>query len=222
MPFLLAIILDNLAIAISLKWCYTIHLLTHTESDYEIDGVEQWNYHCYRKWDVNEQAWRVERRSDADGYAGFANVYYVPAGETIYATLSLKLYSGFVGTNPYGFIVPMVTGTSYITSFSNIFNNIENTIYGSNVITQFSGATDLSYNTLALSLTNTTPRSRNYMVGIYTLNRNASEGYYHKPDVVEISGTPYSALKENHLKSDVQSISKNYIVGKVTRIGGVT
>jgi hypothetical protein len=196
--------------------------IVNNEADYKINSIEQWSYHCYRAWNLGEQAWKVERRDDSSGNAGFYNVYYVPAGATLYATFNVKLYPGFNGNKPYGMIVPLASGAYYLqSSLPGIYNNTIWNINGEGNVTQLTNTNDSVFNSTTITQQNTSVRGRYYVVGVYTNNLNASEGYYQKPDIVQISNTPYPFMKENSLDSDIQSVSSNYIEGKKIRLGGV-
>jgi hypothetical protein len=196
--------------------------IVNNEADYKINSIEQWSYHCYRAWNLGEQAWKVERRDDSSGNAGFYNVYYVPAGATLYATFNVKLYPGFNGNKPYGMIVPLASGAYYLqSSLPGIYNNTIWNINGEGNVTQLTNTNDSVFNSTTITQQNTSVRGRYYVAGVYTNNSNASEGYYQKPDIVQISNTPYPFMRENSLDSDIQSVSSNYIEGKKIRLGGV-
>ncbi len=197
-------------------------LITNNEAGYKINNIEQWAYHCYREWNTSEQAWKFERRDDSSGNAGFYNVYYVPAGSTLYATFNIKLYPGFNGTKPYGLIIPLASGTYYLqSSLPAIYNNTIWSVNGEGNRTQLTNTNDSTFTSTTISQQNTSVRGRYYVVGVYSDSSNASEGFYQKPDIVQISNAPYPYMRENTLDSDIQSVPSNYIEGKKIRLGGV-
>ena len=159
-----------------------------TEHNYEYDKVFHVTYHMLRYWDVEEQAWKIIRRNDSSGNAGFTNLIYVPAGSTISAKFTAKLDPTWNGTQPYGTI-------RSTTQANGSFTGRYGTTSPGHACFPFANTTQASftttgYSSLTVSATNNSPRGSYAIVSLYSNNSNASEGWWQKPDQIIID-PPY-------------------------------
>lgn len=159
-----------------------------TEHNYEYDSVMHVTYHMLRYWDVEEQAWRVIRRYDSDGNGGFSNLIYLPAGSTLSAKFTAKLDPTWSGTQPYG-TIRSTNYTSGVSANRGGINSVGHALYPFSTTTQASFTTT-GYSSLTVSTTNNSPRGSYAIVSLYSNNRNASEGWWQKPDQIIID-PPY-------------------------------
>lgn len=192
------------------------------EHNFMYDEIMQGTHQMLRWWDNAEKAWRVIRRNDSDTEAGFTSTVYVPAGSTITARFTVKLVSNWSGTQPYG-LLRSVTGS----------NNISTSKYGTTnpnynmpvrVSTQASFTTS-GYSSLTVSATNNSGRGTFVMAALMSGNRNASEGWYQKPDEILIHPN-YRNIAVRNARGVVDSHSSVQpgasFTNNKTVLGGVT
>ena len=55
-----------------------------------------WGSYVWKKWDDDENAWKVFRDTGVDGPAGMTESVLVPAGSTVYLAGEIKLSSDLV------------------------------------------------------------------------------------------------------------------------------
>jgi len=190
------------------------------EHNYEIDATAQWSYHIARVWDRDEQAWRVYRRDDSDGYAGISNFVLVQPGETVYFTAKIKLVSGYSGNMPTLAIYPQNWSYGRPSGiFGSSFTGSNSALPPATTSPTFN---DSSYTTATLSLENTVSVSQYFMVGILSSNRNQSEGWYQKPDQIRVSNTRGIKNREFTKITDWSSVPTqgNSATARITRLGG--
>jgi hypothetical protein len=190
------------------------------EHNYEIDNTAQWTYHIARIWDKNEKAWRVYRRDDSSGNAGFTTFVLLQPGETLYLKSTIKLVSGYSGNNPTLAIYPQ--NWSYSRP-SGIFGS---SFTGSNIALNSTTTTPswstTAYTSHTLSLENTVGVSQYVMVGVLSSNSNMSEGWYQKPDIITVSRARGAKNREFIKTSDWTNIPTQGINAntRITRLGG--
>lgn len=190
------------------------------ELNYEIDNTAQWSYHIARVWDKDEKAWRVYRRDDSDGYAGFTTFVLLQPGETVYLSATIKLVSGYSGNNPMLAMYPQ--NWSYARPTATFGSGFTGSNIALNGTTTTPSWNTSSYTTGTLSLQNTVGVSQYIMVGVMSTNRNMSEGWYQKPDVIRVSRIRGAKNREFVKTSDWANIPTVGVDAntKITRLGG--
>lgn len=190
------------------------------ELNYEIDNTAQWSYHIARVWDKDEKAWRVYRRDDSDGYAGFTTFVLLQPGETVYLSATIKLVSGYSGNNPMLAMYPQ--NWSYARPTATFGSGFTGSNIALNGTTTTPSWNTSSYTTGTLSLQNTVGVSQYIMVGVLSTSSNMSEGWYQKPDVIRVSRIRGAKNREFVKTSDWANIPTVGVDAntKITRLGG--
>lgn len=190
------------------------------EDDFEYDKVRLLAYNSESYWDATENAWRFFRRYDSSDNPGLVERVYVPAGVSLKARGEVKLAPGFSGTYPILTITseqlgpynnPLTVGAD--SRFAN---------YRVDSAFTASAASDYESKSVTLAAIN---YPRTLIVGVFSSNSNAAEGYWVKPTKILLS-EPYSNPAMNTINNSM-SYKSGGIVTEVgtsfdnkTRLGG--
>tara|TARA_Y100001937_G_C7123548_1_gene333810 strand:- start:66 stop:2501 length:2436 start_codon:yes stop_codon:yes gene_type:complete len=157
------------------------------ENDFEYDSIKMFGFNAVMTWDRNEQAWFFERKNDNDNNPAITQYIYIPSNTEVYVSCKVKLVSGFSGTYPYLDARP---STNSLTE--NIISNsaLNTSVYATDwKAAQYTSSAASDYEEKQITLT-AVPYPQYWKMGVYSSNRNASEGFYVK-DFQWSMDTPY-------------------------------
>ena len=148
------------------------------EHKYEFDALRIYGYNYEAFWDNSERAWRFFRRHDNDGNASLSHRIDIPANTTVDVSAYVKLAPSFSGAYPY-----LGARDQYSTVGENRIGNAggadSSQWAGKRYFTQYTSAAASGYEQKTLTITSK-PYPRCYAIGVYSNNRNATEGYWVK------------------------------------------
>ena len=187
-----------------------------------------WGSYVWKKWDDDENAWKVFRDTGVDGPAGMTESVLVPAGSTVYLAGEIKLSSGFSGQYPYLYTKQANTyhrGLHYdgsTTSTQRSETTADSYVLGFDESAQFTASAVGSYERKTITIS---PTNYDYFLsaGIYSSSVNAGDGLEHwfeKP--VEIYIDKPSGVKEKKFITFTQNKrgQNNSSTRKRKRLGG--
>ena len=152
------------------------HVIKIIKNDFEYDAVKIFGYNFTATWDNIENAWFFRRRRDNDNNPTLEELVYLPPQTTMRVTAKVKLVSGFSGTYPY---LGTIATTASVDD-NMVGNTLNSTIFSVQRINpQFTSSASSDYEEKQ-----TTAGPFDFPVymkaGVFSNNRDASEGYYVK------------------------------------------
>ena len=159
------------------------------EHNYEIDAIRLYSFNWEAYWDLEEKAWRCFRRHDNDNNPAMCERIYIPANTTVRVSGKCKLAPSFSGTYPYLFATDMTSNWNenqldYATADSHKWS-------GKRYTQQFSTDAASAYEEEQITITSKS-WPRQYLIGFYSSNRNAAEGFWLKDLQINID-KPYAS-----------------------------
>ena len=196
--------------------------LRSIEHNYELDAFRIYGYNYEAKWDNSERAWRFFRRHDNDNDPALAQRIWIPANTTVRVSAKVKLAPSFSGTYPYLSAVDRISPVT-----ENLVGNDggadSSPWAGKRYSTQYTNAAASGYEQKTLTITSK-PYPRNYFIGVYSNNRNASEGYWVKDLLIFMDKaykiSPYHTINNQNLFSVVTAKVGNTFTKPTKRLGG--
>ena len=197
--------------------------LRSIEHNYEIDAFRIYGYNYEAKWDNLERAWRFFRRHDNDNDPALGQRIFIPAHTTVNVSAYVKLAPSFSGTYPY------------LAARDNISPVSENRIgndggadssqwTGKRYTVQYTSAAASAYEQKTITIA-PTAWPRHYYIGVYSSNRNATEGYWVKDLLIFMDKSyqisPYHTINNQQLFSVVTArVGINTFRKPIKRLGG--
>ena len=192
------------------------------KNDFEYDAIKIFGYLFTATWDNTENAWLFKRYRDSDNSPTMEELVYLPAGTTMRVTAKVKLVSGFSGTYPY---LGAIATTAAVDDNSTGNAANDSTIFSvARVNPQFTSAAASAYEEKQLTVG---PFNFPVMMkaGIFSNNRNASEGYYIKDFRIYLdppyANPRFAIINDGYINPYRNGLSfkNNFDNGKV-RLGG--
>ena len=197
--------------------------LRSIEHNYELDAFRIYGYNQESKWDNSERAWRFFRRNDNDNDPSLGQRIWIPSNTTVNVSAYVKLAPSFSGTYPY------LAARDQISTF--IENGVGNAggadssqWTGKRYTAQYTSAAASAYEQKTITIA-PTAWPRHYYIGVYSSNRNATEGYWIKDlfffmdKAYQIS--PFNTINNQNLFTPVPaSIGINTFAKPTMRLGG--
>jgi len=193
------------------------------EHNYEIDAMRIYGYNYEAKWDNLERAWRFFRRHNNSGNPALSERIWIPANTTVNVSAHVKLVSGFSGNYPYLGARDAISGCGE----NRIGNDggADSSIWaGKRYTSQYtsSAASDYEQKTITIA---SKPYPRNYIIGVYSNNSNATEGYWVKDLLAFMDKSyqisPYHTINDVNLFSVATAkVGINTFTKTTKRIGG--
>tara|TARA_B100001057_G_scaffold478039_1_gene548028 strand:- start:174 stop:923 length:750 start_codon:yes stop_codon:yes gene_type:complete len=197
--------------------------LRSIEHNYEVDAFRIYGYNYEAFWDNSERAWRFFRRHDNSNDPCLGQRIWIPANTTVNVSAYVKLAPSFSGTYPYLAAVDRISPVT-----ENIIGNAggadSSQWTGKRYTTQYTAAAASAYEQKTLTIA-PTPWPKNYFIGVYSNNSNASEGYWVKDLFIFIDKayeiSPFNAINNQNMFTPIPtSVGINTFTKPTTRIGG--
>lgn len=162
--------------------------LLSLEHNFEYDAISIYGYNFESKWDHTERAWRFFRRYDDGQHPAMMEKLYIPANTTVRLSGLVKLAPSFSGTYPYLFAHDVISGVGEDRVNAGA---ADGSIWaGKRYYTQYSASAASAYEEEQITIASK-PYPRTYLVGVYSDNTNATEGFWIK-DIKIRFDTPYA------------------------------
>ena len=196
--------------------------LRSIEHNYEVDALRVYGYNYEAKWDNSERAWRFFRHSSNDNDPALAQRIWIPANTTVRVSAKIKLAPSFSGNYPFLAAVDRIS-TVGENRIGNDGGADSSQWAGKRYSTQFTNAAASGYEQKTLTITSK-PYPRNYFIGVYSNNRNASEGYWVKDLLIFMDKayriSPFHTINNQNLFSVVAAKVGNTFTKPTKRLGG--
>lgn len=192
------------------------------EHNYEFDAMSLYGYFWEAKWDKYESAWRFFRRHDSSDNPAMMERIYIPANVTVRVSAKVKLAPSFSGAYPYLGAMDLISGAGE-NKMANSGGADSSRWAGKRYTAQFSAAAASAYEEKQITITSK-PYPRNYMIGVFSNNSNATEGYWVKDLSINID-KPYSIKSFNIINNQnvfnpIPTQIRQTFTQQKTRIGG--
>ena len=192
------------------------------EHNYEYDAMRVYGYNWEAKWDNTEVAWRFFRRTDSDDGPAMMERIFIPANAVVRVSAYVKLAPSFSGNYPYLGAMDLISGAGE-NRIGNSGGSDSSQWAGKRYTAQYTASAASAYEEKQLTIA-AKPYPRNYMIGVFSNNKNAAEGYWIKPISINID-TPYAISPfnlvndKNNFKSLPTTIRSSFTQQK-KRLGG--
>ena len=197
--------------------------LRSIEHKYEFDAFRLYGYNQESKWDNSERAWRFFRRHDNDNDPSLGQRIWIPSNTTVNVSAYVKLAPSFSGTYPY--LAARDQISTYIENAVGNDGGADSSQWtGKRYTAQYTSAAASAYEQKTITIA-PKPWPRNYYIGVYSSNRNATEGYWVKDLFFFIDKayqiSPFNTINNQNLFTPVPaSIGINTFAKPTMRLGG--
>ena len=194
------------------------------EHNYEFDAMRLYGYNWEAKWDDVEKAWRFFRRHDNDDNPMMSERIFIPAGVTVRVSAKVKYSSDYVtsDTEPYLAAMDLISGTGE-NRLGNSGGADSSQWAGKRYYVQFTTAAQSAFEEKQLTITSK-PYPRNYIIGVYSTNRNLQEGFWVKDLAINIdkpySIKPFNIINNANTFSPIPTQVRQTFTQQKKRIGG--
>ena len=207
------------------------HFRTHgaapmysVEHNYEIDAMRIYGYNWEAKWDDEEKAWRYFRRRDNDSNPMISERIFIPAGVTVRVSAKVKYSSSYVtsDTEPYLAAMDLISGIGE-NRLGNSGGADSSQWAGKRYSVQFTTAAQSAFEEKQLTITSK-PYPRNYVIGVYSSNRNLKEGFWVKDLAINIDKpykiSPFNIINNQNTFNPVPTQVRKSFTQQKKRLGG--
>ena len=197
--------------------------LRSIEHNYELDAMRIYGYNCEAYWDKSEQAWRFFRRWDNDGNPALVSRIWIPANTVVNISAQVKLAPDFAGAYPI-----LAARDQISNAGENRIGNdgaADSSIWaGKRYTSAYTNAAASAFEEKTLTVASK-PYPRTYVIGVYSTNRNAMEGYWVKDLLIFMDKSyqisPYHTINNQQLFSVVTArVGINTFRKPIKRLGG--
>ncbi len=193
------------------------------EHNYEVDALRLYGYNFEAYWDNSERAWRFFRRHDNDSNPALVSRLWIPANTAVNISAQVKLAPGFSGTYPYLAARDQISNTGE-NRIGNDGGADSSMWAGKRYSFQYTNAAASAFEEKTLTVASK-PYPRTYIIGVYSSNRNATEGYWVKDLLIFIDKSyqisPYNTINNQNLFSVVTArVGINTFRKPIKRLGG--
>ena len=193
------------------------------EHNYEVDALRLYGYNFEAYWDNSERAWRFFRRHDNDSNPALVSRLWIPANTAVNISAQVKLAPGFSGTYPYLAARDQISNTGE-NRIGNDGGADSSMWAGKRYSIQYTNAAASAFEEKTLTVASK-PYPRTYIIGVYSSNRNATEGYWVKDLLIFIDKSyqisPYNTINNQNLFSVVTArVGINTFRKPIKRLGG--
>jgi len=192
------------------------------EHNYENDAMTLYGYNWEAKYDNDEKAWRFFRRHDGDDKPMMAERIFIPSNVTVRVSAKVKLAPSFSGAYPYLGAADLISGVEE-NRIGNDGGADSSRWTGKRYTNQFTASAASAYEEKQLTIASK-PYPRNYMIAVFSDNRNATEGYWIKSLDINID-KPYQSRifnlvnNQNQFRPIPTQVRQTFTEQK-TRLGG--
>ena len=194
------------------------------EHNYEIDAMRLYGYNWEAKWDNEEKAWRFFRRHDSDDNPMISERIFIPAGVTVRVSAKVKYSSNYVtsDTEPYLGAVDLISAVGE-NRLGNSGGADSSQWAGKRYYVQFTTAAQSAFEEKQLTITSK-PYPRNYVIGVYSTNRDLKEGFWVKDLAINIDKpykiSPFNITNNQNTFSPIPTQVRQSFTKQKKRLGG--